>query len=287
MKKTLGLFISLMLVSLCTSCVKSSSTQSDPESLVKYVDWEKAYACENADIISQEWIEEGGDIYIPKMEEWVETAVEMICEKMREGYKNGFPIDNEDEGCIWRAYLREPKEADIFDGSGFYLSTFPVTTYMNNLNSLGGGIDLYFFNEDMTSLGEASFRINIMENNKGEKLYTEYPEMEDFELNLYVLNDSYLDFLKEEPEREYVHILTYLGGTHRTRTRWLDEDNKLYYYGYDIYDVEQSGTPMLRIDKYDDVKVEGEAFQAFPEEMKVSYNKLIDNLIWVDYEEKD
>ncbi|MBD5158478.1 MAG: hypothetical protein HDT13_12695 [Butyrivibrio sp.] len=153
----------------------------------------------------------------------------------------------------WDAYAANDAELYSFKGNGYYISKIPITTYCNNLNMLLDNFSLSVFNEDMTVQAEIYIE-NL--NNINPKIH-------------FNANRSVPITAEEMPDMEFIKINVY-NPPHNT-TMFLGEDNHIYGLSdntkamYDIY---------------------GDVFNALPEDMRFSYNKIIDkrNLIWVEYE---
>lgn len=250
----------LILFCICifTACGKSSSTRT-PTIRPEDIPDELYFSYTDRTIIKQERIEEGVR-YIENEEQMVEDAVKEIRVNLRERHEfyMSKELTSDFEGYSDSACER------LFN-EGYYISTVAVTSYNNNINMLNDGFTLYIFNKN-TEL----------------TAYAYVSDLNARKLNVTVdsLNDSdHIYAAQKAPDTEFIWFTVmgaHIEGEMQYK-RLLGEDNKIYEY--DQY----TERGILRTDK---CTAEGDAFHALPEEMRFSYNKLIDekNMIWVSPE---
>lgn len=152
----------------------------------------------------------------------------------------------------WDGYAVSETDLYAFAGNGCYISKIPVATYCNNINMLLDRFSLAVFNEDMSVQAE----IDI------ENLSSARPEIH------FNTNQPVPAAAKEFPDMEFIKINIY--DPPRNTTMLLGEDNQLY----GLSDEAKA--------RY---TVDGDVFRSLPEELRFSYNQIVDqkNLIWVEY----
>ena len=266
MKKLIPILFAAIF--FCTACGKTSSTESDEEKWER--EMKKVYSYETPFVFSQERVENEVE-YIDGMDALVDEAVKTIRERMRKGYSTG------NWANAWDGDLRDKSAA--FNGKGYYICKIPITEYNNNRNALSDSFKLYIFNEDKSVAGYAAFS-----NLNSRKLYVQM-----------VLMSNYFDALSAEPDMEFINVSSnyirdnyinnpnLIGGIEpRAQTSgMLGEDNKIY--SYDIYSKKIKELNKLNLYGGKSLTVEGDLFHSLPEEMRYSYDKIMDNLIWVEY----
>lgn len=267
MKKIIPMLFIIIFV--CTACGKSKSTESDLEK------WERemreVYSYETPFIFSQERVSNGVK-YIEGMDTLVDEAVKIIQERMQKGYSTG----NWGDG-IWTGGLGNNSTA--FSGKGYYICRIPITTYNNNRNVLLDTFTLYIFNEDKSVAGRAIFsnfndrkldvHMSLLSHNFS--ILEATPDMEFINVSANYLRDNYIANPNLiggiEPRAEALGM--------------LGDDNKLY--AYDNYSNIIKELNKLNLYGGKSLTVEGDVFHSLPEEMRYSYGKIMDNLIWVEY----
>ena len=267
MKKIIPVFFAILFI--FTACGKSKSTESDMEK------WERelkeVYSYETPFVFSQERVSNGVE-YIDGIDTLVDKAMKIIRERMQKGHSTGNWSDD-----VWIGGLGDKQTA--FNGKGYYICRIPITTYNNNRNALLETFTLYIFNEDKLVAGKAVFS-NF--NNK----------MLDVYMNLFSI---YFKTMKAMPDMEFINIHAYylrgninanpnlIGGInpYAEASDMLGDDNKIYEYDYYSDKVKE----VNRLNKYNlnSYIVEGDIFHSLPQEMRYSYDKIMDNLIWVEY----
>ncbi|MCM1309015.1 MAG: hypothetical protein NC223_10495 [Butyrivibrio sp.] len=266
MKKIIPLLF--IVIFTFTACGKGKSTESDLEK------WERElkeiYSYETPFIFSRERVENEVE-YIEDMDVLVEEAVKIIRKRMREGYSTG------NWANAWDGDSRDKTKA--FNGKGYYICQIPITEYNNNRNALSDNFILYIFNEDRSVAGEAVFsnldsktldvQMGLMSNYFG--ALSAVPEAEFINVSSNYLRDNYIS----NPNL--------IGGIEPRAATFgmLGEDNKLY--SYDNYSDTIKELNKLNLYGGERLTVEGDLFHALPEEMRYSYDKIMDNLIWVEY----
>ncbi len=270
MKKLIILF--LCITCLCAACGKLPSTRSDKK------EFEELYSYATPFIFSQERIQNNKVEYIDGIDVLVEEAVEIVAGKMQKAH------DTRDwDSEVWTVWEFECNK-EIFDGKGFYICKIPITEYNNNRNRLWNTFTLFIFNEDKTKVGAAVFS----DFDRKKLSVSMMPDALFFGVDSFAI-------AKESPDMEFINITAnYKRGNPPSRpgliggegveyisaSHALGENNKVYYY-----------------DKYSDTKVkelkisedgnqwtvEGDVFHSLPKEMRYSYDKIMDNLIWVEY----
>ena len=266
MKKLISILFAVIF--FCTACGKASTTESDLEKWER--EMKEVYSYETPFIFSQERVENEVE-YIDGMDALVDEAVKTIRERMQKGHSTG------DWSSVWVGGVENNPTA--FDGEGYYICRIPITTYNNNRNALLDTFTLYIFNEDKSIAGRAIFS-NL--NNR------------EMEVHMALLSHNFSE-LEATPDMEFINIhANYLrdnyvanpnlmGGINPRAEAlgMLGDDNKLY--AYDNYSNIIKELNKLNLYGGKSLTVEGDVFHSLPEEMRYSYNKIMDNLIWVEY----
>lgn len=261
MKKYL-IIISLAIICIFTACGRTSTTKSE----LTEDEWKEIYSYETPFVFSQERVENAVE-YVNGMDILVDEAVKIICNRMQTAHDTG------DWRDVWTS------ENTDFDGRGYYISAVPITTYDNNRNALLDFFTLLIFNENMTAAGEVSF-YNL--------------NSRSFEVNMVPVSNTFRD-LKAMPDMEFISIHAYyLRGDHTANPNViggiqpraqalgiLGEDNKIY--SYDEYSDKVKEINKLNLYGGKSLTVEGDVFHSLPKEMRYSYDKIMENLIWVEY----
>lgn len=256
------IFLSFVIICLCAACGKTSKAKSE----LTEDEWKEIYSYETPFVFSQERVENEVE-YIDGMDALVDEAVKTIRNKMQMAHNTGDWYD------VWNS------ENIDFDGKGYYISLVPITTYNNNRNILMDFFTLIIFNENMTVAGEASFynlnnrkfEVNMVPVSNSVKELKSMPGMEFIGIHAYYLRDNY----SANPN---------LMGGIQPRAQalgLLGEDNKIY--AYDTYSDKVKEINKLNLYGGKSFTVEGDVFHSLPEEMRYSYDKIMDNLIWVEY----
>ena len=267
------IYIYMIIVAcICTAC-----SDKTPKVKSEEMEFEELYAYETPFIFSQERVQNEVE-YFDDIDSLVDEAIEIVIKKMKKAHDTcGW-----DSG-VWTVWDID-SDLNIFDGKGFYISSLPITEYNNNRNKLWNSFTLFIFNENKTSVAAAVF--SGFENKK--LSVTMMTNDQNF-------GADYFAVAKERPEMEFINIAAnykkgntaprpnQIGGEgikYISTTHILGDDNKIYYY--DRY----SDTKVKEFKmSYDGEQwtVEGDVFHSLPEEMRYSYDKIIDNLIWVEY----
>ena len=267
MKKLIPILFAAIF--FCTACGKTSSTESEEEKWER--EMKEVYSYETPFVFSQERVENEVQ-YIDGMDALVDEAVKTIRERMQKGHYTGDWMSG-----VWDSGLGYyPTD---FDGKGYYICRIPITTYNNNRNSLLDTFTLLIFNEDKSIAGDATFsKLNnrVMEvdmmpvSNYFKELQT-MPDMEFINIHANYLRDNY----SANPNL--------IGGIEPRAEAYgmLGEDNKVY--AYDHYSGKMKEVNKLNLFDGKSIKAEGDVFHSLPEEMRYSYDKIMDNLIWVEY----
>ena len=263
MKKLIPLLFAI--ICLFTACAEKSINKSE----LTDEEWKAIYAYETPFVFSQERVENAVE-YIDDMDALVDEAVKIIQGKMQTAHSTG----------KWDDVWTNDEDSTDFDGKGYYISTLPITTYDNNQNTLMDYFTLIIFNDDMTAAGEASFyklnnrkfEVNIVPVSSTFKGLKSMPDMEFIEIHANYLRDNY----SANPNL--------IGGIQleAQAVGILGEDNKIYYY--DTYSDKLKDINKLNLYGGKSLTVEGDVFHSLPEEMRYSYDKIMDNLIWVEYQ---
>lgn len=267
MKKLIPILFAAIF--FCIACGKTSSTESEEEKWER--EMKEVYSYETPFIFSQERVENEVE-YIDGMDALVDEAVKTIRERMQKGHYTGDWMSG-----VWDSGLGYyPTD---FDGKGYYICRIPITTYNNNRNSLLDTFTLLIFNEDKSIAGDATFsKLNnrVMEvdmmpvSNYFKELQT-MPDIEFINIHANYLRDNY----SSNPNL--------IGGIEPRAEAYgmLGEDNKVY--AYDHYSGKMKEVNKLNLFDGKSIKIDGDIFHSLPEEMRYSYKKIIDNLIWVEY----
>ena len=266
MKKLIPILFAAIF--FCTACGKTTTTESEEEKLEREL--KEVYSYETPFIFSQERVENEVE-YIDGMDALVDEAVKTIRERIQKGHYTG------DWSSVWVGGLGDNPTA--FDGHGYYICRIPITMYNNNRNALLDTFTLYIFNEDKSIAGRAIFsnlnnrkldvHMALLSHNFSELEATPY--MEFININANYLRDNYI----ANPNL--------MGGINPRAEAYgmLGEDNKVY--AYDPYSGIMKEVNKLNLFDGKSIEAEGDIFHSLPEEMRYSYNKIMDNLIWVEY----
>ncbi len=267
MKKIIPVFFAILFI--FTACGKSKSTESDMEK------WERelkeVYSYETPFVFSQERVSNGVK-YIDSIDTLVDEAMKIIQKRMQKGHSSGDWTNG-----VWDHGLGN--NATAFDGKGYYICRIPITTYDNNRNELLDSFTLFIFNEDKSIAGDVSFRdfnsrameVDMMPTSIYFKTMKAMPDMEFINIHAYYLRGN----INANPNL--------IGGInpYAEASDMLGDDNKIYEYDYYSDKVKE----VNRLNKYNlnSYIVEGDIFHSLPQEMRYSYDKIMDNLIWVEY----
>lgn len=230
---------------------------------------EKVYSYNTPFVFSQDRIDNSVR-YIQGMDVLVDEGIKIISERMQRGYHTG----NWEDG-VWTSWGLDDDIA-AFDGKGYYICRLPITTYNNNRNALLESFTLFIFNEDMSITGKAVFSDF---NNKTLKTDIMVPSSDDFNIQ------------KEKSDMEFINIhINYniYGDDISNPSGWsfasypLGNDNIVY--ANDYYSGKVKELNKLNLFKGRSWTFEGDVFHSLPKEMRYSYDKIMDNLIWVEYE---
>ncbi|MCM1309016.1 MAG: hypothetical protein NC223_10500 [Butyrivibrio sp.] len=267
MKKIIPLLFIVLFT--FTACGKSESTESDSDRRER--ERRAAYLYETPFVFSDERAANGVE-YIENIDVLVDEAVKIIRGRMQKGHNTGDWMDG-----VWDSGLGyNPTD---FDGRGYYICRIPITTYDNNLNALLDSFTLLILNEDKTIAGDASFSGFDDRKMKADMMPT----------------SVYFGALKAAPDMEFINIHAYylrgdpnpnpnlMGGIdpYAEACDMLGDDNKVYIYDYSADKIKE----VNKLNRYglNSYIIEGDLFHALPEEMRYSFDKIMDNLIWVEY----
>ncbi|MBD5156185.1 MAG: hypothetical protein HDT13_00875 [Butyrivibrio sp.] len=261
----------LLLAVICifTSCGKNETSSRNSDQ-IEWEELEKVYAYETPFVFSQERVENKVE-YIKGMDSLVDEAVKIIRTRMRSGHYTG-DWGNE----VWTAWDTED-DIGAFDGKGYYICRIPITTYNNNRNTLLESFSLLIFNEDKSITGKVSFG-NL--NSRTLKVEIMVPSSEDFIIP------------KAMPDMEFINIhanFNMYGDDVSNPSGWtfasypLGDNNIVYARDYYSGKIKELNKLNLTLFKGRSWSVEGDLFHSLPEEMRYSYDKIMDNLIWVEY----
>lgn len=268
MKKIIPAFLAILFV--FTACGKTKSTESDLEK------WERelkeVYSYETPFVFSQERVSNGVE-YIDGIDTLVDEAMKIIRERMQKGHSTGNWSDD-----VWNGGLGDKQTA--FNGKGYYICRIPITTYNNNRNALLETFTLYIFNEDKSVAGKAVF------SNFNNKMLDVYMNLLSYNFNIFeTIHDmEFINISANYLRDNYSANPNLIGGIEPRAEAlgMLGEDNKLY--SYDIYSNRIKELNKLNLYGGKSLNVEGDVFHSLPEEMRYSYDKIMDNLIWVEYQ---
>ena len=267
MKKLIPLLFAI--ICFFTACGKNETDSRNSEQ-IEWEELEKAYAYATPFVFSQGRIENAVE-YIEGMNVLVDEAVKIIRERMSIGHYTG-----NWENDVWTAWNPED-DISAFEGKGYYICRVPITTYNNNRNALLDSFSLLIFNEDKSITGKVSFG-----NLNGRTLDVE------------VMVPSSNDFVipKSMPDMEFINIhanFNMYGEYVSNPSGWtfasypLGNNNIVYARDYYSGKVKELNKLNLTLFKGRSWIVEGDVFHSLPEEMRYSYDKIMDNLIWVEY----